>query len=38
MSNMVTTDHMDLFKFKLAKVVTQACNSGTWKAHAEILY
>lgn len=37
MSNIVTTQHMYLFKFKLAKVVTRACNSGTWKAEAEIL-
>lgn len=38
MTKMVTTDHVYLFKFKTARLVTQACNSSIWKAEAEILY
>lgn len=38
MTKMVTTDPVYLFKFKIARLVTRACNSSIWKAEAEILY
>lgn len=36
MTKTVAADHV--FKFKIARLVTQACNSSIWKAESEILY
>lgn len=36
MTKTITTDCV--FKFKIARLVTQACNSSIWKAESKMLY